>query len=205
MEEEPVASNATATEEMPAYKRERRKRIVEAALASLEEQDYEQIRINEVAQRADVALGTLYRYFTSKEALYAVVLQEWLAHLGTEGFTPGVGLPKERIRTRVHAVINAFEQQPRFFKLLMLLYSSNDPDVDPIRTAIAANAQRLLARDMDVLAAPTTDDTAIMLWSIISNQLINAAYHNGSYAEVHRIADVYISLLPDQTEQADEP
>jgi AcrR family transcriptional regulator len=205
MEEEPVASNATATEEMPAYKRERRKRIVEAALASLEEQDYEQIRINEVAQRADVALGTLYRYFTSKEALYAVVLQEWLAHLGTEGFTPGAGLPKERIRTRVHAVINAFEQQPRFFKLLMLLYSSNDPDVDPIRTAIAANAQRLLARDMDVLAAPTTDDTAIMLWSIISNQLINAAYHNGSYAEVHRIADVYISLLPDQTEQANEP
>jgi hypothetical protein len=77
--------------------------------------------------------------------------------------------------------------------------------VDPIRTAIAANAQRLLARDMDVLAAPTTDDTAIMLWSIISNQLINAAYHNGSYAEVHRIADVYISLLPDQTEQANEP
>jgi AcrR family transcriptional regulator len=183
---------------MPAYKRERRKRIVRAALVMLDEQDYEEIRIAEVAQRAEVALGTLYRYFTSKEQLYAVALQEWLAHLSAPEPLPGQ-LPDERIRARVHAVIDAFAGQPRFFKLLMLLYSSNDPEVGSIRTAISANAQRLLAQDMDVLSNPTTQDAAIMLWSVVSNQLLNAAFHDGSYAEVHRIADVCISLLADQT------
>jgi AcrR family transcriptional regulator len=190
-----MEQQAAAT--MPAYKRERRERIVRAALAALDDQDFEQIRINEVAQRAGVALGTLYRYFSSKEHLYAVVLQEWLAHIDVNGAAPGRSA-QERIGHRVHAVIDAFERRPRFFKLLMLLYSSTDPEVDPIRTAIAANAQRLMARDLDVFGTPTTQDTAVMLWSIISNQLINAAYHDGSYAEVHRMADAYIALLPDQ-------
>jgi TetR/AcrR family transcriptional regulator, cholesterol catabolism regulator len=199
MEDATTASEpkATATEKMPAYKLKRRQRILDAALAALDEQEYEQIRISEVSQRAGVAQGTLYRYFDSKEHLYAVVLQDWLANISATEIAPASQETKERIRARVHAVINAFERQPRFFKLLMLLYSSNDPQVDAIRTAIAANARRLLARDMDVLGTPSTEDTAIMLWSIISNQLINAAYHGGSYAEVHRIADVYIGLLPE--------
>jgi AcrR family transcriptional regulator len=188
------------TEEMPAYKLERRKRILAAGLAALDEQDYEQIRISEVAQRAGVALGTLYRYFASKEHLYAVVLQEWLAHISADD-SPAGAFPDRRIRGRVHAVIDAFERQPRFFKLLMLLYSSNDAEVEPIRTAIAASAQGFLARDLDVLGSPATQDAAIMLWSIISNQLLNAAFHEGSYAEVHRIADVYIALLPEQIRQ----
>jgi TetR/AcrR family transcriptional regulator, cholesterol catabolism regulator len=196
-------SHATTAGEMPAYKRERRKRIVRAAMAMLDEQDYEEIRIAAVAQRAEVALGTLYRYFSSKEHLYAVVLQEWLAHLGSAEPPPG-RLPDERIRARVHAVIDAFARQPRFFKVLMLLYSSNDREVETIRAAIAANAHRLLAEDMHVLGSPTTEDAARMLWSIVSNQLLNAAFHDGSYAEVHRIADVYIGLLPDQIREAEQ-
>ncbi|WP_123670652.1 TetR/AcrR family transcriptional regulator [Actinocorallia herbida] len=185
------------TEEMPAYKLKRRRRILDAALSALSDQDYEQIRISEVAQRAGVAQGTLYRYFVSKDHLYAVVLQDWLANISADQIAPASSAAKDRIRARVHAVIGAFERQPRFFKLLMLLYSSNDVEVDPIRTAIAGNAQRLLARDMDVLGTPTTQDTAIMLWSIISSQLVNAAYHDGSYAEIYRIADVYIDMLPE--------
>ncbi|MFD0855689.1 TetR/AcrR family transcriptional regulator, partial [Actinomadura adrarensis] len=182
---------------MPAYKRERRNRIIEAALAALDEQDYEEIRINEVAQRAKVALGTLYRYFSSKEHLYAVALDQWLANISVDKPFPGQH-PDERIRARVHAVIRAFEQRPQYFKLNVQLYGSKSPEVQPIRTSIASRAQRVLTRDFEGLGPDTSRDAATMLWAIIYTQLTSATYHHGNFAEAHRLADVYIDLLSDR-------
>ena len=62
---------------LPGYKRARRDQIVAAAMAALKEHDYDQIQMRDVADRADVALGTLYRYFSSKEHVYAAVLTAW--------------------------------------------------------------------------------------------------------------------------------
>src|SRR5579871_1694065 len=49
-----------------AAQRERRKRILDATLALASKGGYEAVQMREVAERADVALGTLYRYFPSK-------------------------------------------------------------------------------------------------------------------------------------------
>ena len=57
----------------------RRERIVAAATELLDERDYDRIQIRDVAEQADVALGTLYRYFPSKQQLYAEVLVTWSA------------------------------------------------------------------------------------------------------------------------------
>src|SRR5271165_3086359 len=46
--------------------RERRKRILDATLALASKGGYEAVQMRTVAERADVALGTLYRYFPSK-------------------------------------------------------------------------------------------------------------------------------------------
>src|ERR1700734_999065 len=46
--------------------RERRKRILDATLALASKGGYEAVQMRAVAERADVALGTLYRYFPSK-------------------------------------------------------------------------------------------------------------------------------------------
>ena len=63
--------------ELPPPQRQRRERIVQAAIELLEAREYEQIQIRDVSERADVALATLYRYFTSKEHLYAAALLKW--------------------------------------------------------------------------------------------------------------------------------
>ena len=57
--------------------RARRQRIVVSALSLLEQQPYEKIQMRDVAAEANVALGTVYRYFVSKEHLFAAVLVEW--------------------------------------------------------------------------------------------------------------------------------
>jgi AcrR family transcriptional regulator len=49
-----------------AAQRDRRKRIIDATIALAARGGYDAVQMRAVAQRADVALGTLYRYFPSK-------------------------------------------------------------------------------------------------------------------------------------------
>ena len=57
---------------------ERRRRVLVAAIDLAAEGGYESVQMREVAERADVALGTVYHYFTSKDHLLAESLNEWL-------------------------------------------------------------------------------------------------------------------------------
>src|SRR3982751_2552157 len=49
-----------------AAQRDRRKRILDATLALASKGGYDAVQMRAVAEKADVALGTLYRYFPSK-------------------------------------------------------------------------------------------------------------------------------------------
>ena len=61
-----VTPNAAAAELGSAAQRDRRKRILDATLALASKGGYDAVQMRTVAERADVALGTLYRYFPSK-------------------------------------------------------------------------------------------------------------------------------------------
>ncbi|MEN0134880.1 MAG: TetR family transcriptional regulator, partial [Rhodococcus sp. (in: high G+C Gram-positive bacteria)] len=54
--------------------KERRKRILDATLALASKGGYEAVQMRAVAERADVAVGTLYRYFPSKVHLLVSAL-----------------------------------------------------------------------------------------------------------------------------------
>ncbi len=75
-----------------------------------------------------MALGTLYRYFSSKEHLYAAVLHEWAAFDRVRRVRTARLTPEERLRRRAHAVVRAFQKQPQFFKAHVLLQTSADPN-----------------------------------------------------------------------------
>jgi len=185
-----------SVEGMPAWQFARRRRIVAAALQALERQEYEQIQIRDVALAAEVALGTLYRYFSSKEHLYAAVLQEWAA-FGRPRTSrgPQAAQPAERIRRRTHAVIRAIERQPQFFKVYVLLQTSTDPNARQLLAEFAQSAQTTLAKEFEELDPVDAEDSAIMLWSIVNTLVTEAIYRGGSMREVHRIADRFIDLL----------
>ncbi len=107
----------------------RRQRILDAALALLLERDYERIQVKDVAERANVALGTLYRYFPSKEQLFAEVLVGWAARLRTNisrhplrGDTDAA-----RLTEAFHRAVRAFQRQPSLARLVAMLEMSSDP------------------------------------------------------------------------------
>jgi AcrR family transcriptional regulator len=60
---------------------ERRRRVLVAAIELAAEGGYDGVQMREVADRADVALGTVYHYFTSKDHLLAESMTEWLSGL----------------------------------------------------------------------------------------------------------------------------
>src|SRR3954452_14853149 len=61
--------------------RDRRKRILDATLALASKGGYEAVQMRAVAERADVALGTLYRYFPSKIHLLVSALAREFARI----------------------------------------------------------------------------------------------------------------------------
>src|SRR5436189_4875256 len=98
-----MASTRTGTTVTPspdgefssAAQRERRQRILDATLALASKGGYDAVQMRAVAERADVALGTLYRYFPSKIHLLVSALlieleriQERLDRTPPRGETP---------------------------------------------------------------------------------------------------------------------
>jgi TetR/AcrR family transcriptional regulator, cholesterol catabolism regulator len=107
----------------------RRQRIVRAGLKALASSDYDQVKISEVARDSGVALGTLYRYFTSKEHLFAAVFVEWHGALKKklEKERPAGETEAGRLRDVFHQMIRAFQLQPQFYRVVMMLDATTDP------------------------------------------------------------------------------
>ncbi|MDT7726870.1 MAG: TetR/AcrR family transcriptional regulator, cholesterol catabolism regulator [Actinomycetota bacterium] len=88
--------SAVNSEELgSAAQRDRRRRIIDATLALAAKGGYDAVQMRSVAEKADVALGTLYRYFPSKIHLLVSGLareferaQEKLERVTIPGETP---------------------------------------------------------------------------------------------------------------------
>jgi AcrR family transcriptional regulator len=109
--------------------RERRARILDAALALSRHRPFEQIQMKDVAEASGVALGTMYQYFSSKDHLFAEALAHWGGLLEDNvRARPLTGDdPAERLTEVLHRSIRAFQQQPNLAKLVTALSVSSDP------------------------------------------------------------------------------
>jgi AcrR family transcriptional regulator len=113
---------------MTARQRDRWQRLVEAALAALAEQDYDEIQVKEIADRAGVSYGTLYNYFSSKERLFAAAVARWAEEFpATIEKRPLTGAsPFDRFGEAVQRGIRAFERFPHVARFINVLVTSSD-------------------------------------------------------------------------------
>ena len=93
--------------------------ILEAAEAAFAEKGYVTVSMEEVASRAEFAVGTLYKFFRSKDELFREILRKKL-----EMFIPrinnilsGKAKPLEKIRAYFFECLEQFWESPRFFRL----------------------------------------------------------------------------------------
>ena len=110
---------------------DRAKRIVETAVALAERDGYQAVRLRDVAATAQVALGTVYKRFASKEEILIAALEQesekLVAKIGKRP-VPGDN-PQERVRFVFSALTMGLLRRPNLAKALVRSLASGDPNI----------------------------------------------------------------------------
>ena len=161
-----------AVESLPEYQRKRRQRIIEAAVELLADGEYETIQVRDVAERAGTSLGTMYRYFSSKEHLYAAALLEWASNFALPGQQRSQRreqTDEERLRHLMARTIRALERQPQMMRAQMILENSNDPNAKALYRQFGVEhvaTLRAALTEMSPENAAAVVDTALSVMTI---------------------------------------
>ncbi|MGY8826823.1 MAG: TetR family transcriptional regulator [Candidatus Latescibacterota bacterium] len=107
---------------------ERRKQILEEAARLFSSKRFDEVLMDEIAQGAGVAKGTLYTYFSDKEELYFSVIFEGISRLNEQIQAKAAGQkdPEKKLRKIVHSIVSFFSQNRFFFKLMSIEDSKSD-------------------------------------------------------------------------------
>lgn len=132
----------------------RRQRVIDAAMALALEGGYEAVQMRDVATRADVAMGTVYRYFSSKDHLLSAALVYWVEQLVERlARQPAKGAtPAERVTEVLDRALRAMARQPRLGMAVFISLSSSDP--------AAVESQMEIARLMDEIVVRAIGEPA---------------------------------------------
>ncbi len=172
-------------------------RIVTAATALLDDRDYERIQVREVAEAADVALATLYRYFPSKERLYATVLVTW-----AESFEAGdtrrsatESTDEDRLRSALRRAVRAYERHPHFYRLITILEVVSDPEVAELFDRFAVGFGDSLRDSLRSLDADDAEVMVHLVSSLLGSLLRSWSMGKSPIALVYAEIDRAVALL----------
>lgn len=116
------------SDDLTPSQRERRLRVIRAALALARDGGYEAVQMREVSTEAGVALGTIYRYFSSKDHLLVAAMLEWMLDLErTVTKRPPVGdTVCEQVLDVLHRALRAMERDPTLAAAVVTAQTSDD-------------------------------------------------------------------------------
>ena len=136
--------------------RERRKRILDATIALATDGGFDAVQMRAVAERADVALGTLYRYFPSKIHLLVSALGRQFEQNGAalEGRAIPGDTPHERVMTVLRRSSKGMQRTPKLTEALTRAFMFADASVAQEIHHVGMLVTRLLMRAMADPATP---------------------------------------------------
>ena len=143
----------------------RRARVLDAALALATEGGYDAVQMRDVASRAQVALGTIYRYFASKDHLLAACqLETWRElerRLDTRPLTGDTAA--DRVTELFTRLMRPVEREPMRAAALITASSSPDPAVRECQLEMIGLQDQVFAAAMGELDAARKDQIAQVL------------------------------------------
>jgi TetR/AcrR family transcriptional regulator, cholesterol catabolism regulator len=141
----------------------RRQRILRATRDLAASGGYEAVQMREVAARAQVALGTLYRYFSSKDHLLATAQVERARRFRSfaDQVGGGEGTAADRVVTILRAAHGAFERQPNLAAAFMAARSSPDRAARACHREIGSLVEETLCSALVIGDAELTNADAI--------------------------------------------
>jgi TetR/AcrR family transcriptional regulator, cholesterol catabolism regulator len=151
----------------------RRDRIVDAGLALLAARDFDRIQVKDVAEAANVALGTLYHYFSSKDHLFAEVLVRWAGTLRTNiSRNPLRGATDaQRLTQVINRSVRAFQRQPSLARLVATLETSADPFATEILSRLAQTTNDIYVEAIHDLDPETAQRVVTVVDAVLASRL----------------------------------
>ena len=142
---------------------ERESRIVATVIELAESGGFEAVRLRDVASQADVALGTLYKHFRSKEDLLVAALtqeardlEDRLQRRPAEGETP-----LDRVTSHFAISTRALCRRPKLARAVLHAVGSEDPElsvkIGAFHQVVSDTVIRALRGDPEVSWETATD------------------------------------------------
>jgi AcrR family transcriptional regulator len=128
----------SAVESLTERQAERRRRVIQAGVALASEGGYDAVQMREVANRAEVALGTIYHYFSSKDHLLAAALHDWIdqfAHQVDQRPARGVN-DRERVQDLLGRFTEAMSADRQLSSAVVTGFVSPSADIAEIQEAL---------------------------------------------------------------------
>ena len=139
----------------------RRVRVVEAAMNLAAEGGYEAVQMREVADAANVSLGTIYRYFGGKDDLLLAGLAGWV-HVLRHRLDPGSideGTAADRLAEVLGQAAQAAEGAPVLMGALVTALSTTDPAAAQYKLRIESEVREMIVAAIG--AAPGVDAVGV--------------------------------------------
>ncbi|MFD4368934.1 cholesterol catabolism transcriptional regulator KstR [Rhodococcus sp. NPDC058521] len=140
--------------------RERRKRILDSTLALASKGGYEAVQMRAVAEKADVAVGTLYRYFPSKVHLLVSALGRELERIDSRGKNPPGDNQRERMQTILTQITRAMQRDPLLTEAMTRAFMFADASAAAEVEQVGKLMDRLFVRAMTE-TDPTEEQYAV--------------------------------------------
>ena len=170
----------TAPRKSPSQERSRLtvNRILDAATRIFHEQGYTGATTNDIADEADVSVGSLYQYFPNKDALLVALTQRHIATTTTDLTNLLLGLPRDSdIETTFRTVVDFLVSQHDLDDL-HLLVMHQAPRTHDINLALEHAKSHLVELTSQILSNEITDSRKQGLVARMVVATIDAAVHD---------------------------
>ena len=182
--------------------RERRKRILDATISLATSGGFDAVQMRAVAESAEVALGTLYRYFPSKIHLLVSALGREFER--TQAATTGKPIPGDTAQERVNYVLGrttrALQQEPHLTEALTRAFMFADASVSTEIHHVGMILTGLLTEAMGTRpgqSEPTEEQIAIarVIGDVWLSSLVGWVTGRSSATDVQASMSVAVRLL----------
>jgi TetR/AcrR family transcriptional regulator, cholesterol catabolism regulator len=146
----------------------RKRRLLDAAAQLASEGGYDAVQMRDVAARAEVALGTLYRHYSSKDQLLVAVMAQQAATLRERmDQRPARGTTAaERVADVLARATRALERHPSVTQAMLAAMSSPDTNTVPVKDDINATMRAIISDAVGETPVDQLDDIVAVLGAV---------------------------------------
>jgi TetR/AcrR family transcriptional regulator, cholesterol catabolism regulator len=175
----------------------RRQRVIDSAMGLGLDGGYDAVQMRDVASRADVAMGTVYRYFTSKDHLLAATLVYWVEQLDSRlaQLPPQGESAASRVLDALDRALRAMGRQPRLVGAVFTALASPDPAAIECQQQVSALMEGIITRAIGDPQPSDISDRARIIGHVWYSALVGWVNGWSDMKRVHDELAVAVGLL----------